>query len=50
MQKMLKSVCRQSSKKFRMGLNNYKSVHKSFKTKKRETQNLFHRKYIQNDH
>ena len=36
--------------KFRMRLNNYKSAHKSFKTKKRETQKLFHRHYIQDDH
>ena len=33
-----------------MRLNNYKSAHKSFKTKKRETQKLFHRHYIQDDH
>ena len=33
--------------KFRMSLNNYKSVDKSFKTKKRETQKLFHGYYIQ---
>ena len=32
--------------KFRMRLNNYKSAHKSFKTKKRETQKLFHGHYI----
>ena len=32
-----------------MRLNNYKSAHKSFKTKKRETQKLFHR-LIQDDH
>ena len=32
--------------KFRMSLNNYKSVHKSFKTKKWETQKLFHGYYI----
>ena len=36
--------------KFRMRLNNYKSAHKSFKTKKRETQKLFHGHYIQDDH
>ena len=36
--------------KFRMRLNNYKSAHKSFKTKKRQTQKLFHRHYIQDDH
>ena len=36
--------------KFRMRLNNYKSAHKSFKTQKRETQKLFHRHYIQDDH
>ena len=36
--------------KFRMTLNNYKSAHKSFKTKKRETQKLFHGHYIQDDH
>ena len=29
--------------------NLYKSVHKSFKTKKQETQKLFHRHSIQND-
>ena len=33
-----------------MRLNNYKSAHKSFKTKKRETQKLFHGHYIQDDH
>ena len=33
-----------------MRLNNYKSAHKSFKTKKRETQKLFHGHHIQNDH
>ena len=32
-----------------MRLNNYKSAHKSFKTKKRETQKLFHGHYIQDD-
>ena len=36
--------------KFRVKLNNYKSAHKSFKTKKRETQKLFHGHYIQDDH
>ena len=36
--------------KFCVRLNNYKSAHKSFKTKKRETQKLFHRHYIQDDH
>ena len=36
--------------KFRMRLNNYKSAHKSFKIKKRETQKLFHGHYIQDDH
>ena len=36
--------------KFRMRLNNYKSAHKSFKSKKRETQKLFHGHYIQDDH
>ena len=36
--------------KFHMRLNNYKSAHKSFKTKKRETQKLFHGHYIQDDH
>ena len=36
--------------KFRMRLNNYKSAHKSFKTKKRETQKLFHGRFIQDDH
>ena len=36
--------------KFRMRLNNYKSAHKSFKTKKLETQKLFHGHHIQNDH
>ena len=36
--------------KFCMRLNNYKSLHKSFKTKKRETQKLFHRHYVQDDH
>ena len=30
-------------------LNNYKSADKSFKTKKRGTQKLFHRNYIEND-
>ena len=33
-----------------MRLNNYKGAHKSFKTKKRETQKLFHGHYIQDDH
>ena len=33
-----------------MRLNNYKSAHKSFKTKKRETQKLFHGHYMQDDH
>ena len=33
-----------------MRLHNYKSAHKSFKTKKRETQKLFHRHYIQDNH
>ena len=33
-----------------MRLNNYKSAHKSFKTKKRKTQKLFHGHYIQDDH
>ena len=36
--------------KFLMRLNNYKSAHKSFKTKKRETQKLFHGYYAQDDH
>ena len=36
--------------KFHMRLNNYKSTHKSFKTMKRETQKLFHRHYLQDDH
>ena len=36
--------------KFRMRLTNYKSAHKSFKTKKRETQKLFHGHYTQVDH
>ena len=33
-----------------MMLNNYKSAHKFFKTKKRETLKLFHGHYIQDDH
>ena len=33
--------------KFCMRLNNYKSAHKSLKTKKRETQKLFYGYYIQ---
>ena len=33
-----------------MRLNNYKSTHKSFKTKKGGTQKLFHRYYPQDDH
>ena len=33
-----------------MRLNNYKSAHKSFKTKKRETQKLLDGRYIQDDH
>ena len=33
-----------------MRLNNYKSTHKSFKTKKGGTQKLFHRYYQQDDH
>ena len=36
--------------KFCMRLNNYKSAHNSFKTKKREIQKLFHGHYIQDDH
>ena len=32
-----------------MGLNNYKSTHNSFKTKKREKKKLFHGHYIQHD-
>ena len=36
--------------KFCMSLNNYKSAHISFKTKKRETQKVFHGHYIQDDH
>ena len=32
-----------------MRLNNYKSAHKSFKTKKQETHKLFHGHYIQDD-
>ena len=33
-----------------MRLNNYKSAHKYFKTKKREPQKLFHGHYIQDHH
>ena len=33
-----------------MRLNNYKSAHKSFKTKNRETQKLFHGPHIEDDH
>ena len=33
-----------------MRLNNYKSVHKSFKTKKPGAQKIFHKHYIQDDH
>ena len=33
-----------------MRLKNYKSAHKLLKTKKKETQKLFHRHYIQDDH
>ena len=33
-----------------MRLNNYKSVHKSFKSKNRETQKLFQGHYIQDYH
>ena len=33
-----------------MWLNDYKSSHKSFKAKKRETKKLFHGPYIQDDH
>ena len=36
--------------KFHMRLNNYKSAHKSFKTKKQGIQKLFHEHYIQDDH
>ena len=36
--------------KFCMRLNNYKSAHKYFKTKKREPQKLFHGHYIQDHH
>ena len=35
-----------SQSKFRMRLNNYKSAYKSFKTKKRGTQKLFHGHYV----
>ena len=42
MQSKLKQIC--------MRLNNYKSAHKTIKTKKRETQKLFHEHYIQDDH
>ena len=35
--------------KFGMSLNNYKSADKSFKTKKQETQELFHRHYTQDN-
>ena len=31
-------------------MNNYKSAHNSFKTKKQETQKQFHEHYIQDDH
>ena len=40
---------RKAQTKFRMGLNNYKSTHNSFKTKKREKKKLFHGHYIQHD-
>ena len=33
-----------------MRLNNYKTAYKSFKTKNRETQKLFHEYYIQDHH
>ena len=33
-----------------MRFNNYKSAHKSYKTKKQETQELFHGHYIQDDY
>ena len=33
-----------------MRLNNYKSAHKPFKTKKRETQKLYHGHCLQDDH
>ena len=33
-----------------MRLNNYKSAHKPFKTKKQETQKLYHGHCIQDDH
>ena len=36
--------------KFCVGSNDYKSAHKSFKTKKRGTQKLFHGHYIQDHH
>ena len=36
--------------KFCLRLDNYKSAQKSFKTKKRETQKVFHGHYIQDDH
>ena len=41
---------RKAQTKFRMKLNNYESVLKSFKTKKRGTLKLFHGHYIQDDH
>ena len=36
--------------KFCMRLNNYKTAHKSFKTKARGTLKLFHEYYVQDDH
>ena len=36
--------------KFRMNLNYYEVAHKSFKTKKWETQKFFNGHYIQDDH
>ena len=43
------SECK-SSNEFHTRLNNYKSAHKSFKTKRRETQKLFHKHYVPEDH
>ena len=36
--------------KFSVRLNNYKSAHQSFKTKKQGTQKLFHRYYLQDNY
>ena len=49
MQKCKNPYIGKTQKNFGMMLNNYKSAHKSFKTKKRETQKLFQGHHMQDD-